>query len=177
MSRAILPAALAACLALVGCRHANPSTGNDTEAALDPPGAAAPQRPPAQALAGVAMEDVQPQVMSQADLDSLGGIQDRCVFRLDADGWPSFVYGGARASGVLKLNETLVSLPRTGTNAYADSGLQVTLRPLGKDGSRDGQQPVDLVIHLPRTAQELGFQGYSTCRGPTMQASRAPNGS
>lgn len=61
MNRPTLVYAIAACLALAGCHHANPSTGNDTEAALDPPEAAAPQRPAAQALAGVAMKDVRPE--------------------------------------------------------------------------------------------------------------------
>lgn len=162
-----------ACLALAGCHHANPSIGNDTEAALDPPAAAAPQHPAAQALAGVAMEDVQPETMSQADLDSLGGTRDRCVFRMDADGWPGLVYGGAQAGGIIKLNETLVMLPRTGPDAYADGGLQVTLRPLDASAPDDNQQPANLVIRLPHTPQELGFQGYAECHGQAMRASRA----
>ena len=165
MNRSTLATGLAACLMLAGCRHANPSTGNDTEAALDPPEVAAPKRGAGQALAGVAMEDVQPETMSLADLDSLGGIKDRCVFRLAADGWPSFVYGGAQTGGVLKLNQTLITLPDRDPNAFADGGLQVTLRPLSKDASNDTQQPADLIIHLPHTAQELGFQGFSECHG------------
>lgn len=173
MSRRSVVPILAACLILAGCHHANPSTGNDAEAALDPPRAAAPQRPASRALAGVAMEDVQPQTMSQADLDSLGGIGNRCVFRLDADGWPSFVYGGAQAGGVLKLNETLVLLPRTAPDTFADGGLQVTLRPLDASAPAASQHPANLVIRLPHTPQELGFQGYAECHGQAAQASAA----
>jgi hypothetical protein len=161
---------------LAGCHHANPSTGNDTEAALDPPKSAAPQRAAASALAGVAMEDVQPETMSQSDLDSLGGIQNRCVFRLDADGWPSFVYGGPQTGAVLKLNETLVTLPSTGPETFADSGLQVTLRPLDRGAVHDSQQEADLIIDLPHTPQELGFQGYIECHGQGAQTLGAPNG-
>lgn len=165
MSRPVFATSLAACLMLAGCHHANPSTGNDTEAALDPPTPAAPRHPAAQALAGVAMEDVQPQTMSQADLDSLGGIGDRCVFRLDADGWPSFVYGGTSAGGVIKLNETLITLPQTGPGAFADGGMQVTLRVPDASVASDHQQRADLVIRLPHTRQELGFSGYAECHG------------
>jgi hypothetical protein len=174
MSRPIRASALAACLMLAGCQHANPSTGNDTEAALDPPATAAPQRPATQALAGIAMEDVQPETMSQADLDSLGGTDDRCLFRMDADGWPGFVYGGAQAGGIIKLNETLVSLPRTGSGTYADGGLQVTLHPLDASASDDHQQPANLVIRLPHTPQELGFQGYAECHGQAGRGTQAP---
>lgn len=176
MSSLILIPFLGACLMLAGCQHANPSTGNDAEAALDPPKAAAPQRSAAQALAGVAMEDVQPETMSEADLDSLGGTRDRCVFRLDADGWPSFVYGGVQTGGILKLNETLVTLPRAGPHAFADSGLQVTLRLLTKDASRDAQRPADLIIRLPQAPQELGFQGYIECHGEGARALGASSG-
>ena len=165
MSRLILTASLAACLGLAACHHANPSTGNDTEAALDPPAHAAPQRAAVRALTGVAMDDVQPQTMDEADLDSLDGVADRCVFRLDADGWPSFVYGGGEAGGVLKLNETLITLPRTGPEAFADDDLQVTLHPLDKGDAHGRQQSANLIIRLPHTPQELGFQGYTECTG------------
>lgn len=174
--RSTVLSTLVAGLMLAGCHHANPSTGNDTEAALDPPRPAAAQRSAAQALDNVAMADVQPETMSQPDLDSLGGIRDRCVFRLDADGWPSFVYGGAQAGGVLKLNETLVLVPRTGPDAFADGGLQVTLRPLDAGASHDDQQPANLVIRLPHTPQELGFQGYTECHGQAAQVAAAAKG-
>lgn len=164
MNRRHLLAGLAACLALAGCHHANPSTGNDTEAALDPPMSAAPHRSAAEALAGVAREDVQPQTMSQADLDSLGGMRNGCVFRLTADAWPSFVYGGPQAGGVLKLNETLVTLPRASGNTFADGGLQVSLRPLGKSHANGTPQDADLIIRLAGVPQELGFKGYTDCR-------------
>lgn len=176
MSRRILVPVLGACLMLAGCHHANPSTGNDTEATLDPPKAAAPQRSAAQALAGVAMEDVQPETMSQADLDSLGGTRNRCVFRLDADGWPSFIYGSTQTDGILKLNETLITLPRTGQGAFADSGLQVTLRSLDEDSARNTQRRANLVIRLPHTSQELGFQGYVECHGEGARALGASSG-
>lgn len=155
---------VAACLALAGCHHGNPSVGNDTEAALDPPRPAAPLRPAAEALAGVAMDDVQPQTMSQADLDRLGGTRDRCVFRLTPAAWPSFVYGGAQANGVLKLNETLSPLPRTGNDTFAQSGLQVVLRPLDEGNASHGQHEADLIIRLPHVPQELGFKGFAECR-------------
>lgn len=176
MSRPTVTVCLAACLTLAACHHANPSTGNDTEAALDPSTPAAPHRLAAEALAGVSMQDVQPETMSQADLASLGGVQDRCLFRLDADGWPSFVYGGAQAAGVLKLNETLIALPRTGPDGFADHGLEVTLRPLDKGASRDTPQPTDLIIRLPHTPQELGFQGYAECHGQALRATGASGG-
>jgi hypothetical protein len=177
MNRPLLTACLAVCLLLTACRHhPNPSIGNDTEAALDPPEHAAAQRTAAQALTGVSMQDVQPETMGQADLDSLGGTRDRCLFRLDADGWPSFVYGGAQNGGVLKLNESLINLPRVGLGVFADSGLQVTLRPLDKKGQQNDQWPAELVIRLPHTEQELGFLGYSECRGQAMKGAEVSSG-
>ena len=170
MIRPALIACLIACLALVGCRHDNPSTGNDTEAALDPATRAAPQRSPADALAGVSMDDVQPETMSKADLDSLGGMQDRCVFRLTATAWPSFVYSGARANGILKLNETLITLPATGADAYAANGVRVILRPLKPTDRDNRQREADLIIRLPHVAQELGFKGYLECQGKSAHA-------
>lgn len=169
MSCLTLLTCLVACLALTGCHLDNPSTGNDTEAALDPPQLAAPHRTAAEVLAGVAMEDVQPETMSKADLDSLGGMQGRCVFRLTAVSWPSFVYGGAQANGILKLNETLITLPRTASDTFADNGLQATLRPLDKH-SDDTQREADLIIRLPHTPQELGFKGYAECHQVTQVA-------
>lgn len=163
MTRLHLSACLAACFALAGCHLDNPSTGNDTEAALDPARPAAPHRTAAEALAGVAMEDVQPETMSRADLDSLGDVSDRCVFRFTAVGWPSFVYGGAPSTGTLKLNEALITLPRSGGDAFAESGLQVTLRPLDKHAADDARHEADLIIRLPHTPQELGFKGYTEC--------------
>lgn len=173
MTRRNIVACLVTCLALAGCHHANPSTGNDTEAALDPTRPAAPQRSADEALAGVAREDVQPQTMSQADLDSLGDTRDRCVFRLTADAWPSFVYGGAPASGVLKLNETLVTLPRANDSTFADGGLQVTLRRVGNSPADGTPQDADLIIRLAGVPQELGFKGYTACRRGS-QAGAAP---
>jgi len=171
MNSLILASGLAAGLMLAGCHHANPSIGNDSEAALDQPAPAAPQRVAALALAGVAIEDVQPETMSQSDLDSLGGIDNRCVFRLDADSWPSFVYGGLRTGAVIKLNETLITLPRTGPDTFVDSGLQATLHLLGNGEPPDIQQQADLIIHLPHVRQELGFRGYTECHG---RGARAP---
>jgi hypothetical protein len=164
-------ACLAACLVLGGCHQDNPSTGNDTEASLDPPKSAAPHRSAAEALAGVSMDDVQPETMSKADLDSLGGARDRCLFRLTAVGWPSFVYGGGQPTGILKLNETLITLPRTHPGAFADSGLEVTLRPLDDGGANGARHEADLIIRLPHTPQELGFKGYSECRGKSARTS------
>jgi hypothetical protein len=163
MSRSALLACLAACFALSGCHLDNPSTSNDTEAALDPPQPAAPHRSAAEGLAGVAMDDVQPETMSKADLDSLGGMQNRCVFRLTAIAWPSFVYGGPETNGIIKLNETLITLPRAGSNAFAGDGVQVTLRALDKHPSDGSLQEADLIIRLPHVPQELGFKGYTEC--------------
>lgn len=171
MTRLDLVASLAACFALAGCHHGNPSTGNDTEAALDPHTPAAPQRSATDALAGVALEDVQPQTMSQADLESLGGTRARCVFRLAAVAWPSFVYGGARAGGVLKLNEALVTLPRADSNTFAGGDLRVTLRPLGTAAADGTPREAELIIRLAGVPQELGFKGYAEChRGTGLHA-------
>lgn len=147
---------------LAGCQAGNPSTGNDAEAALDPPARAAPHRSAAEALAGVALEDVQPQTMSDADLASLGG-DASCRFRLTRPAWPSFVYVPRASQGTIKLNGALVTLPRVREGVFADGGLRVSLRPVGDADAHAAMQAAELIVLLPHTAQELGFRGYVEC--------------
>jgi hypothetical protein len=145
-------------LLFAGC-NSNTAPGNDTEAALDPPARAAPQAGAAAAFLRVAMDDVQPETMTHQDIAKLGNPKAGCVFRLTTDAFPSFVYGGTQA-GVIKLNETLVTLPMTGPGLYAGSGVQVSLQT---DGLGKNQQEATLILRLPGVSEELGFHGFSEC--------------
>lgn len=155
-----------ACVALpllAGCQTGNRSTGNDTEAALDPPAHAAPHRPATEALANVAIENVQPETMGEADLASLGDAA-ACLFRFGRDAWPAFAYAAQGGPGFIKLNGALVALPRVHEGQFADGGLRVSLMPVGSAGTRAAMREAKLIVRLPQASQELGFRGYAECQ-------------
>lgn len=151
---------LAATALLVAC-NSNSSPSADREAQVDPPPTPAPMMRAAEALSGIAVEAIQPETMSDADIAALGGMAGRCVIRLTSVAFPSFLYepGGA---GTIKLNGKLITLPRPGDQRFADGGLSVLLRPVGGAGN-SGLPEEDMIVMLPGAKDELGFRGYRQC--------------
>lgn len=146
-------------VSLSGCLE-NPAPGNDREAELDPPATAAEMASAEQALAGVSVGLVMPEIMTDADQATLPAVGGACLFRMTTVGFPVAVYG---ASSVLKLNGKLVRLTREAEGRYGDGGVSVAFRPLDGGVERGGSFPAEMVVRLPGAADELGFHGYSTC--------------
>ncbi|MGB7405438.1 MAG: DUF6692 family protein [Pacificimonas sp.] len=146
----------AALLTLAAC-NSNTAPGNDRMAELEAAPSAAPQESAAKALANVAPEGLYPGILSDADVASIGGTADRCVFRMDRVGLPSFIYGGGEG-GTIKLNGKLVMLPQAGNVTYADAGLTVEM-----DENAGSGDDATMIVRIPGAADEVGFRGYSSC--------------
>lgn len=152
-------------LVLAGCQ-ANRAPGNDAEARLDPP--APPSRPAAasEILATVALDELQPEPIEGPALRALGNDGAACRFLLTLDSTPSFVYGAD--GGTLKLNQTLVSLPKTGDGRFEAGGLGVTVRPLHQaTASGTNLRSATMVIRMASNPNERGYRGYVTCDAST----------
>lgn len=149
-------------LALAAC-NSNSSPGADREAQVDPAPTPAPRMAAAEALSGVAVEAVEPETMSDADIAALGGMDGKCAVRLTEVALPSFVYelGGA---GAIKLNGKLIPLPPTGEGRFADGGLIVQLRAVEGEGNA-GLPEHEMIVMLPGAKDERGYRGYLQCPG------------
>ena len=147
-------------LPLTGCNQ-NTAVGNDREAQLDPVPTPAPIVGAAAALENVAAELIKPGTMTTADIGALGGLAGRCVVRLTEVAKPSFVFE-AGERGVIKLNDTLIVLPATSANRFAEGGLSVTLVPNGEEGDA-GLAGMDMIVVPPRSEDELGYSGFVQC--------------
>ncbi len=138
----------------------NVAPGNDREAGLEPPAAPAEVAAAATALAGVATELLQPEIMTDADLGAAPDVGGSCLFRFTEVGFPAVAYG---TSAVLKLNGKLVPLPGAGDGRYSDAGIDVTVRPIEESASAGAQFPAEFVLRLPDAPNELGFHGFASC--------------
>ena len=154
--------ALAAAATLAAC-NSNTAPGNDQEAELEAPAEAAPHRSAQEALSGIATAAVQPETMTEADLESLGGIEDRCVLRLTEVALPSFVYGGAEADGTIKLNGSLITLAAGEDGIFRDGELTVQVRRIDTEAAAEDPREAEMIVRLPGAADELGFRGYEIC--------------
>lgn len=158
--RALVGIVAALALPLAGCNQ-NTAVGNDREAQLDPAPTPAPIVGAAAALEDVAAELIKPQTMTAADIAALGGLDGKCVIRLTEVAKPSFVFE-AGERGVIKLNATLIVLPATSANRFADGSLSVTLVPNGEEGDA-GLTGMDMIVVPPRSQDELGYSGFVQC--------------
>lgn len=141
----------------------NTAPGNDREAKLSSPEPAAEVTSVAAATEGVGTALLIPQTMTDADLGNIPATARRCVFRMTRVGLPVLAYG---STGVLKLNDKLVSLPATGGGRYGAEGVTVTVRPLSEN-QRDGESFVaEFVLRLPHAPHERGYHGFSECDLP-----------
>ena len=158
-------AATMSALALLslGACNSNTSPGNDKEAGVDPAPKPAPKMPAAEALAGIAVEAVQAETMSDADIASIGGQPGKCTIRLTAVGFPSFIRDAGGRSGVIKLNGKLIPVQSSGNGLYQDGGLQVVLRPVDANFGSDGRREAEMIVLLPGAKDELGYRGYEQC--------------
>jgi hypothetical protein len=144
--------------ALLAACNSNSAPGNDKMAELDAAPVAAAQMDAAAALANVASGGLYPGILNDADVKSIGGSKGSCVFRMTRVGYPSFIYGGAKQDGTIKLNGKLVMLPASSAGKYSDAGLTVEMRE--QEGA-DGE--ATMILRVPGAPDELGFRGYSTC--------------
>lgn len=151
-----------AALCLVAACNQNTATGNDQQERLDPAPTAAPIAGAAEALSGIAPGVVQPEIMSEADIAALGGLEGACVIRLTAVAFPSFIYDRGGSGGAVKLNQKLIPLPETEEGTFADSGLEIVVRPVEEE-FEDGRREAEMIIMLPGAKDELGFRGYEQC--------------
>jgi len=157
-----LACALLGTAMLPGC-NSNSAPGNDREAQIDPAPTPAPRMGAAEALSGIAVEAVQPETMTDADIAAVGGLEGRCAIRLTEVSEPSFLYrpGG---SATIKLNGKLIELAATGDQRFAAGGLTVQLRSVDGEGSA-GLPEQEMIVMLPGAKDELGFRGYRQCGG------------
>jgi hypothetical protein len=155
------PTTAALCL-LAACNE-NTATGNDQQERLDPAPTAAPVAGAAEALSGIAPEVVQPEIVSEADIAALGGLEGACVIRLTAVAFPSFIYDRGGSGGAVKLNQKLIPLPETEGGTFEDSGLEIVVRPIEEEFGGDGRREAEMIIMLPGANDELGFRGYEQC--------------
>ena len=144
-------------LGLSAC-NSNSAPGNDRRADLESPPEAAPQENAASALANAAPGSLYPGILTEADVASIGGTGGRCVFRMDRVGYPTFVYGGTKREGTLKLNGKLVMIPATEDQSFTGEGLTVEMRE--GEGSDD---EATMVVRISGASNELGFRGFSNC--------------
>lgn len=156
--RVLLPLLLIAA-AGSGCVE-NTAPGNDREASLEPPPKPAETAAVGAALQNVATGAIYPQIITDADLQNVTELDDRCTFRFTRVGFPVFVYGPG--TGVIKLNDKLVPLPARGEDTYAEGAVQVTIRPL-EEGDTEGAVLTEFVLRLEGAPNELGFRGFSGC--------------
>ncbi|WP_121120017.1 DUF6692 family protein [Croceibacterium ferulae] len=147
---------------LPGC-NSNIAPGNDREAQIDAAPTPAPVMGAAEALSGIAIEAVQPETMTDADIAALGGLEGRCAIRLTEVSEPSFLYR-PRGSGAIKLNGKLIELSAAGGRRFVDGGLNVQLRPVEGEGNA-GLPEHEMIVMLPGAQDELGFRGYRQCIG------------
>ena len=150
----LVPLALSAC-------NSNTAHGPDRESQVQAPPTPAPRGSAKQALDGIAAKAIALETMSDADIASLGGYRGHCVFRPTEVGFPSFHFA-PRGSGTLKLNQKLITLPRSGENRFADGELEVRLRPVGGEGHASLPEH-ELILLLPGAKQEHGYRGYLQC--------------
>ena len=155
MKRMIIASTLA--LGLAAC-NSNSAPGNDRRADLEEPPEAAPQEGAASALANAAPGGLYPGILNDADVGSIGGSRDRCVFRMTQVGFPSFIYGGAKQEGTIKLNGKLVMIPAAGGDIYSDAGLTVEMRE-----GEGAEEEATMIVRIPGAPDELGFRGVSNC--------------
>ncbi|RPF71019.1 DUF6692 family protein [Aurantiacibacter spongiae] len=155
--------AVSGTLALAACNQ-NTAIGNDREAALDPPAAAAPIEPAETALANIATALVKPETMTDADIAALGGTSGRCVFTFTEVGFPAFVYRPGE-QGFLKLNGRIIPLSATGADRFVSGGLVVATRFVDETGNA-GLQAMEILVVPPQAGDELGYRGYTTCAKP-----------
>lgn len=149
-------------LALVAASTAcvdNVAPGNDREAELDRPAPPAEVAPASEAIAGVDVGLLLPQIMTDADLAAAPSVGSGCRFRFTEVGFPVVVYG---SSAVVKLNGKLVPLPGSTDGRYTDGGIEVTVRPVEAQNS-DDRFEAEFVLRLPGAPNELGFRGYAEC--------------
>lgn len=148
---------------VVGCAD-NEAPGNDREAQLDPPPSPAPVMSAAEALAGVDVGVLMPQIMTQADLRVVPDAAGGCRFRMTRVDTPTFLYpSGGTGDAVVKLNGTLIRLAGTGTGTYRAGGIEATLQPLQSGSLEGGQFEASWILRLPGAPNELGFHGYAEC--------------
>jgi len=157
-----LACALVAISMLPAC-NSNSAPGNDREAQIDPAPTPAPRMSAAEALSGIAVEAVQPETMTDADIAALGGLEGRCAIRLTEVSEPSFLYSPG-GTGAIKLNGKLIELPPAGGQRFADAGLTVQLRAAEGEGNA-GLPEHEMIVMLPGAKDELGFRGYRDCVG------------
>jgi hypothetical protein len=157
--RGVLAAALA--IGTAGCTE-NVAPGNDREAELDPPAAPAANVSAEVALEGVDPSLLQPQILTDADLENLPNLGERCLFRFTEVGFPALAYG---TGAVVKLNGRLISLLKAGEGRYEDGGISVTIRSLEPDAAPAERTSSEFVLRLPGQAHELGFHGVASCEG------------
>ncbi|MGE0668518.1 MAG: DUF6692 family protein [Sphingomonadales bacterium] len=162
MIRPVVIIALLPMLALGACNR-NTSPGNDRESQIDPAPAPARVASAAEALAGIAVEAVQPETMSDGEVAALGGPRGRCFIRLTSVGFPSFVHDGPGGKGAIKLNGTLIPLRARQGGIYESGGLGVVIRPVRREFGSDGLRESDMIVMLPGARDELGYRGYEDC--------------
>lgn len=148
-----------ATMAMTGCVE-NTAPGNDREAALDAVGPPAATATAPEALLGVDVSLLMPQIIPPVDLDALSPMQGTCRFRMTEVGFPVLIYG---PHAVIKLNGKLIRLPAAGEGRYVASGVEVTVRPLDPDVNVRGPFDAEFVLQLPGAPNELGFHGVGEC--------------
>lgn len=141
--------------------NTNSAPGADREAEGAPPPTAAPVRSASDALANLSPGILAPETMSRADLAALGS-GARCRFLMTEVAFPSFAMD-PDGFGYLKLNGSLVRIPRAGAERWADAGLIVQLRDVPGESGDAGLPAQEMLIALPGAKDELGYRGYSRC--------------
>jgi len=123
----------------------------------------------AEALSGIAVEAVQPETMTDADIAAVGGLEGRCAIRLTEVSEPSFLYrpGGP---ATIKLNGKLIELSATGEQRFAAGGLTVQLRPVEGEGNA-GLAEHEMIVMLPGAKDEQN--DYQKANGAIAGTSRS----
>jgi hypothetical protein len=162
MTRAMRDVTLSLAMAILAaaCTE-NTAPGNDREARLDAPSEPAKMESAREALSGVAVGLVMPEILTVPDQRPLPDPGEACRFRMTRVGFPVAVYD--RSAVTVKLNGRLVSLPATGDGRYADAGVEVTLQPLEARTSPSETVATEFVLRLPGAPNELGFHGVASC--------------
>ncbi|WP_126173985.1 DUF6692 family protein [Altericroceibacterium xinjiangense] len=143
--------------------NSNTAPGNDEESQFGAAPTPAPVVSADEALDGIAVEVVQPEIMTNADLVVLGGLEGKCDVRLTKIAYPSFVFERAGQQGWIKLNQKLIPLARAGENLFVAGDLQVTIRGVDEPLEIDEQREAEMILLLPEAKDELGFRGYGQC--------------
>jgi len=129
--------------------------------------------PLAQALSTAEIAPLDPQFMTDEDIDQLFPNGPDCVFRYTEDSPPVFAIGDAQdaAAGLIKISGDLVRVSANGTSEatrdFASADLTLQLRAVDEAalprGGQDDRVDADLRLRLDEGLY-AGYRGYFDCR-------------